>query len=452
VIVNYCDFTCFWNYKDFCRFVEETASDGCLPAYRGFHPHSLGSTYYAYIRDENGVALDIQEKKPFTDTPMNEYASSGTYYFRTAELFATYAAKTIDQKLTVNNEYYVSMVYKPMFADGKHVTVYELQHFMQWGTPADLAEYVRWSDAFRYLANDKGTPAAHDGLILMPMAGAGKRFADAGFTLPKPLIPVSGKPMVIQAVDDLPKAPRTRFIVRKDLPFLDQIMADITKALPSAEFTNLEKLTEGQAITALMGLDGIAADAPVTIGACDNGLLYNPDDLFRLMQDKNVDVICWGVRGHPAAAQRPQMFGWLDADDKGMVKNVSVKVPLANPKVDPIVTGCFTFKRVGDFRRAVDRMVARGARVNNEFYIDMAINDAIALGLRVALFEVDFYLGWGTPNELATFNYWQSCFHKWASHPYRLEKDRRVPESARAELEKLYAETLSPRPGQRKAA
>ena len=118
----------------------------------------------------------------------------------------------------------------------------------------------------------------------------------------------------------------------------------------------------------------------------------------------------WGARGYPFAARQPQSYGWIDADDEGKIKNISVKVPLADPACDPIVTGAFTFRRAGDFRLAVKHMIERNARVNGEFYIDTAINDAIALGLNCRLFEIDLYCGWGTPEELRTYLYWQKCF------------------------------------------
>jgi hypothetical protein len=82
--------------------------------------------------------------------------------------------------------------------------------------------------------------------------------------------------------------------------------------------------------------------------------------------------------------------------------------------------------------------VARNGRINGEFYIDACINDAVALGLRCHLFEVDSFLSWGTPNDLRTFEYWQSCFHKWPAHPYRLEKDPRVPPQALEGLRNRY--------------
>ena len=82
----------------------------------------------------------------------------------------------------------------------------------------------------------------------------------------------------------------------------------------------------------------------------------------------------------------------------------------------------------------------------------MFINTAIEQGLTVRLFEVDHYIGWGTPNELRTYEYWQSCFNKWPTHPYTLHQDPRVDERSYAELEARYAACKPPHPVDRHAA
>ncbi|MBT4147607.1 MAG: hypothetical protein HOE45_12190, partial [Gammaproteobacteria bacterium] len=76
VVVNYCDFTCYWDWQHFKKFVTQTACSGAIPAYKGFHPHTLGNTNYAYMRETNGWVQDIQEKQPYTNNRMEEYASS----------------------------------------------------------------------------------------------------------------------------------------------------------------------------------------------------------------------------------------------------------------------------------------------------------------------------------------------------------------------------------------
>jgi hypothetical protein len=83
-------------------------------------------------------------------------------------------------------------------------------------------------------------------------------------------------------------------------------------------------------------------------------------------------------------------------------------------------------------------LVERDGRINGEFYLDSCVNDALSLGLNCYLFEVDHFLSWGTPNDLKTYEYWQSCFHKWNGHPYKLESDNSIPETCVDDLKKRF--------------
>jgi hypothetical protein len=169
-------------------------------------------------------------------------------------------------------------------------------------------------------------------------------------------------------------------------------------------------------------------------------MTYNNDKFDELMLDEDVDIIVWGARGYPGAIRDPKMYGWIDTNNStNIINKVSVKVPLLNPTNDNIVVGAFTFKKLRHFFEAVERMKARKALVNNEYYVDMAINDAITLGYKCKVFEIDSYICWGTPNDLKTFEYWQSCFHKWKSHPYNLDDDDNIPKNKIKELEGKYA-------------
>ena len=85
-VVNYCDFSCYWNWNNFKEYTETSNCDGIIPAYKGFHPHSLNNANYAFIKNDGSKIIDIQEKQPFTSCKMNEFASSGTYYFKSGAL------------------------------------------------------------------------------------------------------------------------------------------------------------------------------------------------------------------------------------------------------------------------------------------------------------------------------------------------------------------------------
>ena len=451
VVVNYCDFTCFWDWHHFKSYVKKTACAGAIPAYKGFHPHSLGSTNYAYLLETDGWVQDIQEKQPYTNNRIEEYASSGTYYFASAHIMSEAFRAVIEQDLNTGGEYYVSLAYKPLLASAKPVVVYPLQHFMQWGTTEDVAEYTTWSKAFHGMIKCSESPPTFKGALIVPMAGLGLRFADEGYLLPKPLISVSGLQMVVQATHDLPPAEHHVFVLRADMLGCADVANQLRTHYPNAIIKTIDRMTAGQAYTALIGIDALEEVVvkncfPLTVGACDNGALYNIKALGELVNDPLVDVIVWGIRGYPNAIRHPKMFGWIDVED-GLIRSISVKTPLNTPESDPIVLGTFTFRRAADFRIALDRLIERDGRINGEFYIDSLINDAIELGLRCHLFEVDSYLCWGTPNDLRTFEYWQSCFHKWTSHPYRLELDGRIPSDQVDALDTRYQATIPELPG-----
>lgn len=423
VIVNYCDFSCYWDYKGFKKFISETQCEGAIPVYTGFHPHILRSVNFAYLKESNlGNVIDIQEKKPFTDNPMNEYASSGTYYFKTGNLLMEYAAKSLRKDLALKGEYYISMVYKPMLEDNLIVKKYEIEHFMQWGTPEDLYEYNYFSNMFRLLG-DNLKQLNQKGSTMITMAGSGTRFLEKNYKDPKPLIPVSGKPMSIQATTFLPKSEKNIFILRKNSKDLESISNSLEIAFKNTSIVALEDKTEGQAVSALHGFENINPKLPLTIGPCDSGVIYNTELLKSLLADDEIDIIIWSARGYPGAIKEPENYGWISCNQDGFVNSVSVKKKPDDPISNPLITGIFTFKRAEMFKEAANLMIKRGRKVNGEYYIDSCINEAIELGKRVKIFDVDSFLCWGSPDDLQRFDYWQKCFSKWSGHPYTPTKD-----------------------------
>ncbi|MDE7064842.1 MAG: NTP transferase domain-containing protein [Desulfovibrionaceae bacterium] len=315
------------------------------------------------------------------------------------------------EDLTLNGECYVSLAFRPLLEQGRDVRVFPMRQFCQWGTPEDLADWQTWASAARLGAEGQKQPAL-PGTTLLPLAGLGRRFADAGYTTPKPLVPVNGQPMVLSARADLPRSANTIYALRRDMPESAELAARLS-AQPDSHCVLLDGPTDGQARTCLIALEktpGIALDAPLTIGACDNGLRYNAAAFADLWEQEKPDVLIWTVRGHAGARRHPEQYGWVDVDAQGRVRHVSVKRASADPTHDPVVTGAFTFRRAGDFRRAAVRMIERRGLVNGEYYVDECINDAIGLGLRVLAFDVDAYLCWGTPDDLKTWEYWQEFF------------------------------------------
>lgn len=447
VVVNYCDFTCYWDWQHFKQSVNDLKVDGAIPAYRGFHPHSLGNTNYAYMKEVNYRLQDIQEKQPFTDNRMQEFASSGTYYFKSADLMYQAFDWVVENNVHVSNEYYISVAYQYLLKNNLETLVYPLQHFMQWGTPEDVAEYLEWSKVFRRMGEVKNTILSNPkGSLIVPMAGLGKRFQDEGYVQTKPLIEVSGRSMVTTAIQSCPQAQQNMFVLRQDMPGVVEIQTELEQNFNHSQFQVLKELTEGQAITALEGLKALlqnktAVDEPITVAACDNAILYDHEQWEHLSDNNNWDVVVWGGLNHMNAKRRPEMFGWIDYDRESLdILKVSVKQPIDDTLSHPIVIGMFTFRNAKILQQCVEALVANNHRINNEFYLDSAVNEALQLGFRCKVFNVDHFISFGTPNDLKTFEYWQSCFSKWHAHPYELKLDRSIPGDKVSIIQSRYAQ------------
>lgn len=150
VLVSYCDFSVEWDYEHFKKTMFDARYDGGIIAYRGFHPHHLGPTYYGYMRvDSNNLLLEIKEKECFTNNRMNEFAAAGSYYFRTGAIMKKYFREAVKRDLRTKGEFYASLPYNLMAADGLKTYVYEVSKFIQFGTPDDVRAYEYWFEYFK---------------------------------------------------------------------------------------------------------------------------------------------------------------------------------------------------------------------------------------------------------------------------------------------------------------
>ena len=428
VIVNYCDFGTFWNYNDFLNHTRNRNADGAIPAYKGFHPHMLGSTNYAFIKDHKQWLLEIKEKEPFTDNRMQEYASNGTYYFKKGKFIKKYFNVLLNSNLHVNGEYYVSLIYNLLIKESLKVSIYEIQHMLQWGTPDDLEEFNRWSNLFNSFIKKNVKLSLINTIGLMPLAGYGSRFTKEGYAIPKPLIEVSGKPMIIQATNSLPKCSEYRFLCLSDHNKKFNLSEILNITFKNPKIITLNKVTDGQAVTSNLGLFAEDEEKSLFIGATDNGMIYNQKKLNDLISDASTDAIVFTFKNHISAKNNPEMYGWVKTKGDRVIE-VSVKKPISkNPENDQAIVGTFYFKKTKIFKEGFNQLKINNNKINNEFYIDSLMHELIQLGYNVKFFQVDHYICWGTPNDYKTFKYWQSYFHKSKSHAYSLFKDENVGE------------------------
>jgi NDP-sugar pyrophosphorylase family protein len=423
-IVSYCDYGTNWKFDGFLKKITHEDFDGVIGVYKGFHPHMLGSDNYAFCREDSGCLLEIQEKKPFTNNKMDEYASNGMYYFKSGSLLMKYADEILNTPdARVNGECYVSVLYNSLVRDSLKVGLFEIDHMLQWGTPYDLEVYKNWSKYFADIIHKQEIIPHEDNVTLvLPLAGEGSRFTQCGYTVPKPYMDINGSPMVIQAVRCLPPCSKNVFIGRLEhqVAGFENILRD---EYHESKIITIDGVTQGQACSCELALIHIEPDEPILISACDNGVCYDHQAYNDLVNDPINDVIVWSFRNNPTSKINPDMYSWLDVED-GLVRSVSCK---KFNGIDPLTThaiiGTMFFRKSDYFRRGLEINYQTGQRTNNEYYVDDVVQRCIEMGLRVRVFEVDNYICWGTPDDYKTYQYWRQFFHECEWHPYSIEKD-----------------------------
>jgi NDP-sugar pyrophosphorylase family protein len=160
VLVSYCDYYMDWNFSDFKNQMELNDYDGCVPCYTGFHPHLLHekNLYASCLIDNKYRLLRIKEKFSFEKDKTKGFHSPGAYYFKNGDQMNYFLKRAIDEDLSLNGEFYVSLVYNLMIEEGLYINVYDqINHFCQWGTPEDLEEYMYWHSIFERKNNSQDT-------------------------------------------------------------------------------------------------------------------------------------------------------------------------------------------------------------------------------------------------------------------------------------------------------
>lgn len=231
--------------------------------------------------------------------------------------------------------------------------------------------------------------------ILIPMAGEGSRFIKEGYTFPKPLIDVNGKPMIQAVVENLDFDCEYIFLVRKEHVEKYEGMLDTLGRITNDRFRHVvvDGLTEGAVCTALLAEKYIDNDEDLLIANSDQFIEYEPENFKAFKNLTNTDAIVFTFNAvHPK-------WSFVRTNARGYIVEVAEKRPISN-----IATcGIYWYRKGSDFVRYAKQMVEKDIRVNNEFYIAPVYNELIADGKSLLPFYVHKMWGIGTPEDLKYF-------------------------------------------------
>ena len=239
-------------------------------------------------------------------------------------------------------------------------------------------------------------------VIIIPMAGEGKRFKDEGIKKPKFMIETKGKTLFQWSIDSLPVNISKKIIFIcldehekkfKVGEFIKKIM-DLEYPNTKYEIVYIKDTTDGQVETVLHSKHLVRPENSI--------IIYNIDTYFissRLkskiltIKNRNVD----GLLGcYPSNNEN---LSFIKLNEKGFVSEVKEKVKIS----EHASTGLYVFSKAEEFFRYAQEMIDRGNKVKNEYYVSEIYNMMIKSDARFEIDVAEEFVALGTPNDLRKF-------------------------------------------------
>lgn len=231
--------------------------------------------------------------------------------------------------------------------------------------------------------------------VVIPMAGRGSRFEQAGYSFPKPLIDVNNKPMIQVVVENIGMNANYIFLVLKEHydKYSLKYLLPLICGYNSCQIVFVDKVTEGAACTVLLAKDYINNDDELLLANSDQWVNWDSNHFLQFMDKKSADggIVTFHAT-HPK-------WSFAKVDENGLITEVAEKKPISNVAT----VGIYYCKNGKDFVAGAEQMIAKDIRTNGEFYVCPVFNELIGNGKKVYNYPVAEMMGLGTPEDLNKF-------------------------------------------------
>lgn len=235
--------------------------------------------------------------------------------------------------------------------------------------------------------------------IVIPMAGAGSRFAKDGYKNPKPFIDVLGKPMIFHIIDNI-SIPGAKYIFICQQEHLKNFGSEFVNEIKKRTFIkdyqiiSVDGLTEGAACTVLISKPYINSNDEMLIVNSDQ--LVGFDDINKSLlffEKNNADggILCF--------FNKSSKWSYVDINDRRQINRVVEKQVIS----DHATVGIYYFKHGREFVENAEQMIKKNDRVNNEFYVCPVYNHLLLREKIILPYFINEMYGLGTPEDLNHF-------------------------------------------------
>ena len=232
--------------------------------------------------------------------------------------------------------------------------------------------------------------------IIIGMAGAGRRFADSGYTLPKPLCRVGDTTMIQKAVDSLGIDGKYIFVVlHEHLLQYKWLEAHLASLARYVTIVKLNEVTDGAACSLLTAKQYIDTDEPLISINSDQVLHWDSQKFIRKCKEE--PDVSW-IMTYPHTDIK---HSFVKVDNNGMVIETAEKVAIS----EMASVGLYHWSKGSLFVKGAEEMIANNDKHNNEYYLAPVYNYTCKNNI-VKPYEVQAtnFTPVGTPADLATYH------------------------------------------------
>jgi UDP-N-acetylglucosamine diphosphorylase / glucose-1-phosphate thymidylyltransferase / UDP-N-acetylgalactosamine diphosphorylase / glucosamine-1-phosphate N-acetyltransferase / galactosamine-1-phosphate N-acetyltransferase len=233
--------------------------------------------------------------------------------------------------------------------------------------------------------------------LLIPMAGRGSRFANQGIAIPKPLIPVAGRPMIAWALQSVAHVAYSRiiFVALSEHEATYGVTGLLRRIVGSrTTVVLLNDVTEGQLCTVMAARALVDTDEDLLIASSDTYVISN---LGQEIAERRPDS-----RGIISVTDMPgDRWSFARIDETARVVEVAEKVRIS----DHASTGLYYFANGREFVSVAEEIIRNGEKTRGEYYVISAYQKYIQRGWRVDISLAPEMWDMGTPEALEKFEH-----------------------------------------------
>jgi len=230
--------------------------------------------------------------------------------------------------------------------------------------------------------------------IIVPMAGRGSRLRPHTLTVPKPLIPIAGKPIVQRLVEDIAKVAgeeieEVAFIIGDFGPEIEKSLLHIAEKLGAKGSIYYQNDPLGTAHAIKCAEQSMTGDVVIAFA----------DTLFRadFVLDKNSDGVIW-----VKSVEDPSAFGVVKLDNYGFITDF-VEKPTTFVS-DLAIIGIYYFNSAEKLMSEINYIMDNDIKNGGEYQLTTALENLRAKGAKFSLGKVNDWMDCGNKNATVETN------------------------------------------------